>query len=117
MEKAMDQIKEVIDAAVSWLLMPATLIGGAGGLLSSISHRHGAARCGFNAVCGAVVANIVFPVIARYCPEPWHYTLFFLSGIGGLKMVETVYGWLFEDGLIRDVLKAFLERLSGKKGE
>lgn len=111
----METIHELIDAAISWLLMPATLIGGAGGLLSSISHRHGAARCGFNAVCGAVVANIVFPVIERYCPEPWHYTLFFLSGIGGLKMVETVYRWIFDEGLAKDILKALLERLTGKK--
>ena len=110
----MEQLRSILDAALTWLLMPATLIGGAGGLLSSLSHKHGWTRCIFDAVSGAVVANIVFPVIARYCPEPWHYTLFFLSGIGGLKMVETVYGWLFDDGLLKDFARSILEHLSGK---
>ena len=108
-----ETVRSILDAIIQWLIMPATLIGGAGGLLSSIGKRQGWARTVFNAVSGAIVANVVFPVIEAYCPQPWHYTLFFLSGIGGLKMVESFYAWIVDDGILKDLLK----RTLGKGGE
>ncbi len=111
----MEIIREIAEAVLTWIAMPATLLGGAGGLLSGVGHGHGWTRCVFEGVSGAVVANVVFPVVETYAPVPWHYTLFFLSGIGGLKMVESVCGWLFDDGMLKDILKAFLQRLGGGK--
>ena len=110
----MESWKEAIDLVATWFFAPATLIGGAGGLLSGINRRHSVCRSLFEGLAGAVTANVVFPVIEHYAPEPWHYTLFFLSGIGGLRLWEAVYGWMFDDGLVKDLVKGFLQRLGGK---
>jgi len=113
--QVMEALRQVIDTLCAWLLMPATLVGGAGGLLSSVRAGRCMKRSLFEALCGAVVANVTFPLIVAYFPPAWHFTLFFIAGIGGLKMVMTVYGWLFDDGLVRDILCGILKRMTGGK--
>lgn len=111
----MDEVRQFFETVAAWLLMPATLAGGAGGILASVRKGETARRALFNGFSGAVVANVTFPLIVAYFPQPWHDTLLFLAGVGGLKMVNTVYGWIFDEGLLRDVLRSLLARMGGGK--
>lgn len=109
----MTELRQFFDAVCAWLLMPATLVGGAGGLLSSARRGESLRRALFNGFAGAVVAHVTFPLVQAYFPEPWHNSLMFLAGLGGLKMVNTVYGWIFDEGLLRDIIRTVLGRMNG----
>lgn len=110
----MDSIKDIFTSICTFVVTPATLLGGAGGMFSGVTKHKSFGRCVLETASGAVVANVTFPLISAYCPEAWHYTLFFFSGVGGLKMVESLADAASDHAFLQALLRLWLDRLGRK---
>ena len=87
----MDSITELIDRILALLLLPATLYG-AGGALMSARRKGKLIRQSFvEVVGGAFTAHMLTPVVVSYVPDVWHSVVFFLVGWGGLELVSRLY--------------------------
>lgn len=94
----MDNIKQALEAFVSWTLFPATLFGAGGAFMRSRRRGQSLPQTITAALGGAVIANVTMPLAHQYSPEEWHYTLFFFVGWGGLELVGLVYALLLALG-------------------
>ena len=88
----MDNLTGLLDRILGWVLLPATLYGAGGALLRAGRRKDKSARQTVAEVFGgAVIANVVCPLVQDVTPEKWHYTLFFLVGWGGLELIGRAY--------------------------
>ena len=87
----MNDLKQLLDDALSWLLLPASLYGMGGAILSAARKGKGWKQIALEGTGGVFVANMVGPLVAMHAPEHWHYTLYFLVGWCGLEGVGRLY--------------------------
>ena len=87
----MDNLTGFLDRVLGWLLLPATLYGAGGALLRYGRKDKPARQTVAEVFGGALIANVVCPLVQDMTPEKWHFTCFFLVGWGGLELIGRAY--------------------------
>lgn len=87
----MDNLRQALDMALAWLLLPATLFGAGGAAICAMRKGKCRRQVVLEGVGGILIANMAGPLITLHAPEQWHYTLYFLVGWGGLEGVGRLY--------------------------
>lgn len=91
----MDDFLLACKEILAYILTPATFFGAGGGLVRAMRRRGDVKQIAAEMAGGILVANMVFPIVAEHLPKPWHYTVFFLVGWGGIEMV----GWAYQSAV------------------
>ena len=86
-----EQFTDWVERVLSLVFVPPTLWGGAGALMRKGRGQRSLRQVFSEWFGGVVTAHMLSPVILEYSPEPWHITLFVLSGLGGLEFVGRLY--------------------------
>lgn len=79
------------ESLLAWLLMPATLFGAGGAMIHAVRKGKSPRQTVAEGVSGIIIAHMIYPIITAHTPEIWHYSLYFLTGWGGLELVNRVY--------------------------
>jgi hypothetical protein len=96
-----EEFNAFVERIMSWLLLPATLLGACGGMLAAVNGGKSWPQVIIKTVSGAIVAHICGPVIAEYVPQAWVYAATFLAGWGGLELAGKAYSMmLFVAGIM-----------------
>ena len=87
----MDNLTELAERLLSWLLLPATLYGAAGAFVRSRRAGQPLRKTLLELVCGVLMTNAMAPAIESYLTASWHSTAYFLVGFGGVLLAERLY--------------------------
>ncbi|MDR2076897.1 MAG: hypothetical protein LBP61_08235 [Desulfovibrio sp.] len=87
----MNDLKELLETLLSWLLLPATVYGAGGAFMRAGRTGKSIRQTVFAIVGGIITTNALSPLIDAYSPQPAHKTLYFLAGYGGLALVDRLY--------------------------
>ena len=89
----MNDFKELLESALAWLFLPATIWGAGGAVIRAVKKEETKnwKNIFFQGIGGIFVANMLMPLVDLYTPPQFHYTLYFLAGWGGLAFVDRLY--------------------------
>ena len=87
----MDNLTELAERLLSWLLFPTTLYGAAGAFVRSRRAGQPLRKTIIEMVCGVLVTNAMAPAIEHYFTSSLHSTAYFLVGFGGVMLAELLY--------------------------
>jgi hypothetical protein len=87
----MDSFNALLDRVLYYILLPATLFGAGGAMISSGRKNKSVKQSIFEVTCGAITTNAFSPLIQAYCPPEMHNTMYFLAGFGGYECVGRLH--------------------------
>ena len=87
----MDSIADLIDRILALLLLPATLYGAGGALMSARRKGKPMKQTLVEVIGGAFTANMTGNIIVSNVSSDWQSICFFLVGWGGLELVGRLY--------------------------
>ena len=87
----MDNLTELAERLLSWLLLPATLYGAAGAFVRARRMSQPLRKTLIELISGVMMTNAMSPAIESYLTASWHSTAYFLVGFGGVLLAERLY--------------------------
>lgn len=81
----------LIERALAFLLLPATIWGAGGAFIHSARKGRTPLQVVFEAVGGAFTTHMLAPLVARYVSPDMHPIVYFFIGWGGLEFVGRLY--------------------------
>lgn len=93
------------ETILTWLLMPATIFGAGGAVIHAVRKGESLRQTLIKGASGIIIAHMIYPIITVHTADIWHYSLYFLTGWGGLELVNRIY---------EAVVSALEERIRGR---
>lgn len=87
----MDNLTEIAERLLAWLLLPATVYGAAGAFVQTRRAGQSLRKTAVEVASGVLVTNAVAPLVEGHLAVSWHSTVYFLVGFGGMALAARVY--------------------------
>lgn len=81
----------LLDRALAFLLLPATVWGAGGALFHSSRKGRTPLQVLFEGIGGAFTTHMLSPFVVKYVPPDMHPIIYFYLGWGGLEFVGRIY--------------------------